>query len=107
MKLKHPAHPAHRRRLLRSVLKAGIEQPSHKALGHLMSGYKPDGIKPSTGARQAPRAHLVREKSGSNAIMNRLDSSIDHMIATALVKGPATSGVMSSLFGLTPNLTGR
>jgi hypothetical protein len=39
--------------------------------------------------------------------MSRLDSSIDHMIAAALVKGPATSGVMSSLFGLTPNLTGR
>ena len=106
MKLKPPTHAAHRRAVLKSTLDQGIASASRAALGSMMRGYKLQGAKPSTGTRRAPRAHLVRVRSGSSLI-NSLDSSIDHMIATALVKGPATSGVLSSMFGLSPNLTGR
>ncbi len=103
--MKKPKHPAYRRALLKSMLDTGVSQPSRTALGNMMRGYKLQGSKPSTGTRPKPRAHLVRVKS--SGIMGSLDNSIDKMIATALVGGPHTTGVLSSLFGLTPNLTGR
>jgi len=105
MKLKPPGHAAHRRAILKSTLSQGIDAPSRTALSGMMRGYKLQGNKPSTGTRHAPRAHLVRQNS--SGFMTSIDNSIDKMIATALVGGPHTTGVLNSLFGLTPNLTGR
>ena len=106
MKMKSPTHPVHRRGVLKSMLNPCIDTPSRTALGSLMRGYTPQGSKPSTGTRPKPRAHLVRVKS-SGGLMTGIDGSLDRMIAHALVTGPQTSGVLSSLFGLSPNLTGR
>lgn len=36
-----------------------------------------------------------------------MEAGLDQMIAKSLVQGPQTSNVLSSLFGLTPNLIGR
>jgi hypothetical protein len=104
-KLKQPGRSAHHRTMLKSTLEQSMASPSAKALGSMMRGYTPQGSKPSTGTRSAPRAHLVRQ-SASGA-MAGLDNSIDRMIAQALAGGPHTTGVLSSLFGLSPNLTGR
>ena len=104
MKLKPTGHAAHRRAVLKSLLTQGIDAPSRTALGNMMRGYKLQGSKPSTGTRAAPRAHLVRAKAG---LSMTIDASLDKMIATTLIGGPHTTGVLSSLFGLTPNLTGR
>jgi hypothetical protein len=104
-KLKPPSQSAHRRAILKSTLDQNIDAPSTKALSDMMRGYKLQSSKPSTGTRNAPRAHLVRQRTDST--MTGIDSSIDRMIAQALIGGPQTTGVLSSLFGLTPNLTGR
>lgn len=104
-KLKPPGEAAHRRAILKSTLDQGIDAPSAKALSSMMRGYKLQSSKPSTGTRNPPRAHLVRQRTDTT--MTGIDSSIDRMIAQALVGGPQTTGVLSSLFGLTPNLTGR
>lgn len=37
----------------------------------------------------------------------QLEITIDQMVATSLMHGRQTSGVMRSLFGLSPNLSGR
>lgn len=103
-RLKPPSQPAHHRAVLKSMLDNSLVTPSAKALGHMMRGYTPQGNKPSTGTRNPPRAHLVRQSSSS---YNDIDSTLDRMIARALVGGPQTTGVLSSLFGLSPNLTGR
>ena len=95
----------HRRAMLKSMLDRGISSPSGKALGNMMRGYTPQGPKPSTGTRNPPRAHLVRQSSAGP--MAGLDNTLDRMIAHALAGGPHTTGVLNSLFGLTPNLTGR
>src|ERR1035437_6599914 len=105
MKPKHPGHAAHRRGLLKSLLSQGIDAPSHTALSAMMHGYKTQGSKPSTGTRPAPRAHLVR--AGSSGIgLSGLEHSFDRMVASALTGGSQTTGVLSSMFGLSPNLTG-
>jgi hypothetical protein len=105
-KLKPPKQPAHRRAILQSTLNQSMDSPSAKALGKMMHGYHPQGVKPSTGTRLAPRGHLVRQSTSSGLTMS-IDHSIDRMVASALVGGPHTTGVLSSLFGLSPNLTGR
>jgi hypothetical protein len=104
-KLRPPSQAAHRRAILKSTLDQGMNSPSAKALGNMMRGYKPQGSKPSTGTRNAPRAHLVRQST--SGLSTSIDNTLDRMIAQALVGGPHTTGVLSSLFGLTPNLTGR
>ena len=96
---------SHRHAMLKSMLDRGIGSPSAKALGQMMRGYTPQGAKPSSGTRNPPRAHLVRQSS--SGMMTGLDGTLDRMIAHALTGGPHTTGVLSSLFGLTPNLTGR
>ena len=105
MKLKAPTHAPRRRALLKSLLDRGVDQASTKSLNAMMKGFKQQGDKPSTGTRPAPRGRLTRQKTDS--AMTSLDSHIDRMIAQALTGGPQTTGVLSSLFGLTPNLTGR
>jgi len=104
MRLKPPSQPAHHRAALKSMMDASLVSPSAKSLSSMMHGYKPQGDKPSSGTRNAPRAHLVRQSSSS---YNDIDSTLDRLIAKALVGGPQTTGVLSSLFGLTPSLTGR
>jgi len=104
-KLKPPSRSAHHRAILKSTLDRSLDSPSARALGQMMRGYHPQGSKPSTGTRNPPRAHLVRQRSSGP--MTGLENSIDHMIARALVGGPHTTGVLSSMFGLSPNLTGR
>jgi hypothetical protein len=103
-KFKPPSSPPSQRAALKSMMDASLFSPSAKSLGRMMRGYTPQGDKPSTGTRAAPRAHLVRQSSSS---YNDIDSTLDRMIAKALTGGPQTTGVLSSLFGLTPNLTGR
>jgi hypothetical protein len=104
-KLRPPSQPAHRRAQLKSMLDGSLVSPSAKALGSLMRGYHEQGSQPSTGTRPPPRAHLVRQRS--SGLATSLDNTLDRMIAHALVGGPQTTGVLSSLFGLSPNLTGR
>lgn len=104
-RLKPPSKPAHHRAILKSTLDQSLASPSARALSQMMRGYHTQGSKPSTGTRAAPRAHLARQ--GSSSLMNGIDNTLDRMVAQALAGGPHTTGVLSSLFGLSPNLTGR
>ncbi len=105
MTLKKPAGPAHRRQL-RTLLDGGALGPaSTAALSGMMRGYAPShGQKPSSGSRRT-RAHLSRAGAGGG--MGAMYGSLDRMVADMLLKGPMTTGVLGSVFGVTPNLTGR
>ncbi|MBU6475062.1 MAG: hypothetical protein KGL10_09670 [Alphaproteobacteria bacterium] len=105
MKIKQPAEPAHRRQL-RNLLNPGtLSSASTADLSGLMKGYAPSSyVRPSSGARRE-RAHLTRV--GGSSALNGLYGSLDRAIADTLVKGPMTTGVLGSVFGVTPGLTGR
>lgn len=47
----------------------------------------------------------ARESSGMN--QKQLEITIDQMVANSLMQGRQTTGVLKSLFGLVPTLSGR
>ncbi len=105
MKLKKPAGAAHRRQL-RNLLDGGaLGSASTAALSGMMKGYaSSNGLKAASGSRRT-RAHLTRV--GGSSAMSGINGSLDRMVANMLLKGPLTTGVLGSVFGITPSLTGR
>jgi hypothetical protein len=106
MKLKKPKEAAHRRQL-RNVIDGGALSSASKAsLSGMMKGYAAsNGLKASSGSRRA-RAHLTRVGAGGGG-MSGMYGSLDRMVANMLLKGPMTTNVLGSVFGISPGLTSR
>lgn len=94
----HAAAPSRNRRLLEEFLlgqaRSGLRQMFRDAM-------KSDKQKPaSTPAEDSASA-------GQSLEQGFFATSFDQMLATSLVQGPLTSGVLRGFFGLVPSLIGR
>jgi hypothetical protein len=56
----------------------------------------------------APHPSPPKAKKQKSALTQKqLETSLDHLVASTLVHGQQTSGVLRSMFGLLPSLIGR